>query len=532
MNNKQPRPSDERRAALHASINVTPRISSLFDIGRYYKGAQTAYDEFQEAYQDPRRLDEAYVYGKRYAGFIIDVLPTHDYYNSPKHKANREKHNRQVEGLIKQLSNVVDRMDAEELQRKKERAEQERRNAEHHKQLEKRRYEDLQRRVLRQQQFSNQSQEGDSLATSAMSKLERLRMNLDTQQEGTGRVNGSASDTEQPRLRRDPSGEKPTRTSRYYLPPDEEEEESLPPPLPPPSLENGASPQPPPPPSYNQIFAAQRNGRYRPEAVMNQSIGLAATGEKPAKRRERIPMSKVQEMYLKDYRTYLQAGSISIHPLGTYQGRYASSTNGCTVISALVAAAHLTSRPMPISDNEIDSIIDQKCPPILRKIRGKLGLGDHALIIPSDVHDQLVDDKILHQKYFIGAAGGNVLDLNHMGEFLKLLVHGEDGKTTFAKSAATFFFREHVISLIKTPIGKGQVEFDLVDSLPSASNNGRSVGTRTRCKDVKALQVLMRWYTSRKFSPKDCAYIDRNEWDDMMADVDPRVFQGFVWAVQ
>lgn len=316
------------------------------------------------------------------------------------------------------------------------------------------------------------------------------------------------------------------RTSRYHLPSDDDDDDLLPPPLSPP-CENGQSPEAPPPPAYEQVVSTQRNGRHRPDTVMNHDIGIAPP-EKPAKRKERIPMRKLQEMYRKDYYRYQQAGSISITPLNTYQGRNSSSTNGCTVISALVAAAHLTSKPSPVGDAEINDIIDVRCGPILRKIRGKLGLGGHALIIPSDVHDQLVDDKILRQEYFVGAAGGNVMDQNHMGEFLKLLFGGEDGDAKFSKSAATFFFREHVISIVKTPAGQGQCYYDLIDSLPACGGRG----SRTRCKDENALQVLMRWYTSRKFSDSDCSNIDKNEWNDAMADVDPRVFQGFVWALK
>jgi hypothetical protein len=173
---------------------------------------------------------------------------------------------------------------------------------------------------------------------------------------------------------------------------------------------------------------------------------------------------------------------------------------------------------------------------LLREIRSKLGLDGHALIIPSDVHDHLVDKKILKQEEFVGAAGGNVMDPDHMGEFLKLLSVGEDGKAVARKGAATFFFREHVICIVKSaPMVNGRNSptsyYELVDSLPGLSSDGRSKATRTRCKDLDALQVLMRFYTSRKFSDSNCSYIDRNAWDDSMADFDPRVFQGFVWAV-
>jgi len=521
------RPSDERRERLKQALSV-PVVSNFFPIERYYDAATTAYDGFQEVCNDPKRLDEAYVYGKRYCLFCLDAIPKHNYYKLPKNKALRDKHNRQVNKVIVQLEEVAQQMDVQEIRLQKEREVQAKREAEERARREQLKYEELMQRAQMQQRIPSQSRPGESVADSAMSKLEKLKFDLSTTQEGTGRVNSAASSSLQ-RIRRDPSGEEPStiRTSRYHLPSDDDEDdELLPPPLPPP-CHNGLLPGATQPPAYDQVVSTQRNGRYRPGSLMNQSIGIVTT-EIPAKRRERIPMAKLQEMYRNDYNRYQQAGSITVTPLGTYQGRNSSSTNGCTVISALVAAAHLTSRPAPVSDAEINGIIDIQCGPILRKIRGKLGLGGHALIIPSDVHDQLVDDKILHQEYFIGAAGGNVMDPNHMGEFLKLVVRGEDGKSEFSKSAATFFFREHVISIVKTPIGQGQCCFDLIDSLPTSGG----LGSRTRCKDVNSLQVLMRWYTSRKFSSSDCSHIDRNEWNDAMADVDPRVFQGFVWAVK
>jgi hypothetical protein len=95
-------------------------------------------------------------------------------------------------------------------------------------------------------------------------------------------------------------------------------------------------------------------------------------------------------------------------------------------------------------NSTICSIIDHKAGPILREIRHKVVLGPHALIIPSDVHNHLVDRKILRQKHFSGAAGGNIMDRAHYGEFLRLLALGEDGKSGANKAAATLFFQEHV----------------------------------------------------------------------------------------
>jgi hypothetical protein len=178
-----------------------------------------------------------------------------------------------------------------------------------------------------------------------------------------------------------------------------------------------------------------------------------------------------------------------------------------------------------VTDAQITSVVDKECVPILRAIRNKLDLGGASLIIPSDVHDYLVDHKLLFQHKFVGAAGGNIVDPTHAGELINLL-QGEPGKTSHLKAAATLFFREHVVSIVKFPTSSTDAIYDMVDSLPTC--NGR--GSRTRCHSLDALKVHLGWYCTRKFSDSNVTYIERNKWDDNMADFDPRVFQAFVWA--
>ena len=211
-----------------------------------------------------------------------------------------------------------------------------------------------------------------------------------------------------------------------------------------------------------------------------------------------------------------------------------------TVLSQLVAGHHMNSEG-GIADMKIEEIIDETAPVILSKVRGKLGLSGHALIIPSDVHDYMVDEKILEQEMFVGVCGGSVLDAEHMNEFLNLLENGVDQqpnddrdekKDSSKKVAAAFFFHEHVVSVLKVVLPDGSMWYDLVDSMPTQiTKNGQSLmgATRTRCKDRESLQVLLSMYACEKFSQTDAQYIDNNEWDDYMCDFDPRVFQGFVW---
>ena len=141
---------------------------------------------------------------------------------------------------------------------------------------------------------------------------------------------------------------------------------------------------------------------------------------------------------------------ISAFKLSTYQGKYAGeyperdSTNGCTVIAAMIALNHLAlpwNRPIP--NSAIESVIDIDAPPILRKVRAKLGLMGDALIIPSDVNDYLVERNLLKQDQFVGVCGGNILDEKHLDSLLLLLEYGHNGDNSEkkkAKVAATLSF--------------------------------------------------------------------------------------------
>ena len=571
-------PSDARRKALNDELSV-PLVSNFFPLDRYYEAAEKVYQSFQTGLEqtkvgggvqlDPAvdaALDDAYVYGKRYCTFCLEALPAHNYYGTPKYRPQHHRHTKQIEKVISAMErDVLTKMDeyerlklqlyraqqAREAARKKQLAEQRRIQAERQEQA---RFAELQRRVAAQKQAARSSSSTSSLPAdteaSAMSKLQMLSEHQSL-----------------PRIQRDPSGEEPddeigVPSTKYRLPSDIEDDDeddemlngSLPPPLlPPPSKsENGTTV----PPSYDQAVsdrharyqvlwdpdaAAKNKGassnfingvRIQPPTSSDQSPKLPGYTPPPPLpvRTQKIPLCELQKHYEQDYLKYQRQGKIRVFPLDTYQGRLSESTNGCTVISALVASQHLRTGG-DVTDAQICSVIDRQCGPLLRQIRSKLGLGGHALIIPSDVHDHLVDHKLLQQDKFIGAAGGNILDEEHLGEFLKLLSVGENGKHGLCAAAATLFFREHVVSLVKRVSHTTQTAtYDLVDSMPGLSYNGQSRASRTHCRDFGSLQVLLRWYASRKFSPAHCAYVDRNKWNDSMADLDPRVFQGFVWG--
>jgi len=232
-------------------------------------------------------------------------------------------------------------------------------------------------------------------------------------------------------------------------------------------------------------------------------------------------------------------GKVEIFSLSTYQGRFKSlgkdSTNGCTVISPLIAIEYLCGPSSGLTDSAIEAVIDDKAPPILRKVRSKLGLPPEALIIPSDAHDYLVDLKLLRQDMFVGVCGGNILDPLHLMELLNMLKsgssdEGEEKKNSRKKVASALFFHEHVISILKINLSNGDSWYDLVDSMPKTVDGKGRGGTRTRCKDINCLEATLRTYACGKFTDTNCMYIDNHVWDDDLCDFDPRVFQAFVWS--
>jgi hypothetical protein len=120
-----------------------------------------------------------------------------------------------------------------------------------------------------------------------------------------------------------------------------------------------------------------------------------------------------------------------------------------------------------IDNDTIKAIIDIQTPIVLPKVREKLGLHVDALIIPSDVHENLITWNMLQQSQFVDICTGNILNDFHLGEFIETLaarggVEGTGGNTKKEKMttkatekshekklAATFFFHAHVISILR-----------------------------------------------------------------------------------
>ena len=336
-----------------------------------------------------------------------------------------------------------------------------------------------------------------------------------------------------------------------------------------------------------------------------------------------VALQTLSQLYRDDFEDLRKSQMIKVSYLETFQGRVKGSVNGCTVIAPLLAIHHLcddkelegrnwilnelreprsmrsfmsTGFGNGIEDELVRVVIDTQAPLLLPQVREKLGLPDGALIIPSDVHDYLIEENFLSQQHFSGVFGGNILDDGHLSQFVDFFAsfgRGNGEGVESRKVAATFFFHEHVISLLRitrriqtslryqeipkvttkkekgffkkfrnrknkdvpetsladiTTIIEEENWFEIIDSLPSAAmlNNDEDreqqteeecyshlpVTARIRCKDKKSLHAALRWYACSKFTPDDQKFIDSYQWDDKNMEFDSRVFQGFVWAQQ
>jgi len=479
------------------------RISNICPIDRYYKVSNKVLETFEEKFDeiqlsaahehaDPRLLDDAYIYGRRYAVFVSQVLPKHDYFEStaPKYVNLRNVSIIQCKKVIEKMEIIADWMDMQELEAARLKKVEE----------QKRQDEDLQK------------------------KLEKLLPKAPVGQVMREKKDVSVSVHVVPEeviAPPPPTFEEFLENEGTIMPDDDDTISTITEMMP-------HIPLPPPAPT------APPASIVKPPSLDWGSVDPSTSSLKPPE--NAMPMKQVLGLYTRKFESLKQSRMIFIHNLGTHQGRLKEpgkdSTNGCTVISALVAKNHLKPGPA-IPNSQIESVIDIDAPPILRKVRVKLGLTGDALIIPSDVNDYFVDNNMLRQDQFVGVCGGNIMDEEHMGELLKLMQCGLQQKgVSDKKVAATFFFHEHVICILKSFTLKGELRYELIDSMPRNMKPGLGPASavRVRCLDIEGLQVLLSWYACSRFSDSNCDFIDQHGWDENNCDFDPRVFQAFVWS--
>jgi len=292
-------------------------------------------------------------------------------------------------------------------------------------------------------------------------------------------------------------------------------------------------------------------------------------------------VASLASLYRQQYHALRHESKFHVRFLDTFQGRIADSTNGCTVIAPLMCIHYFTStdrNAVPprdstwdrgIPDGLVNQVIDEHAANILPHVRRKLRLGGDAFIVPSDVHDYLIDEGLLSTSQFVGVCGGNILDDEHLSSFKSSLLLLEDERERKRlrgrKVAATLFFHGHVVALHVVDDGQGQW-IELIDSLPNpetwveprarvpsepadceetASRDWERVpmeyedelplnAVRVRCTDVEHFDTLIRHYSCSKFTEEEERFIDSTVWEDSNSYCesvfDPRIFQAFIWA--
>lgn len=332
----------------------------------------------------------------------------------------------------------------------------------------------------------------------------------------------------------------------------------------------------PPPPLVQQSSATSMEEVMLQKALYLSGLEVSEASETavedagPIQESEgRLRFATLADLYHEDFDSLQQSGRVRASFARTYQGRLPESTNGCAVIAPMLCVQHLKSDDDSsfhshgdpgLTDSNIEETIDVEAPAILQSLRDELGLLEHAFLIPSDAHDYLIGHGKLHQSQFVTVVGGNILDEEHLNAFIQSLDKIQDRKV-----AATLFFHEHVVTIIKLrriEHGKVSYWYDFIDSLPlkkmlQRRNETRSelcerlgvyrnmtfpeiakehdnvalpMTSRMRCLDAVALNAVIRWYACSKFNEENQKYIDQYPWDETSSDFDPRVFQAFVWG--
>jgi hypothetical protein len=173
-------PSAARRHALKvADAENQLRCLDSFPLHKYADIAQRLLDCFQAAV-DQRRLDEAYIYGHRFAHLVVESLPQHEEWKqsgtgSTSVDAKLKKRlNCQVEKVLSMMEVIVQRMDAEELVKEKE----QRKAREIEKETEKSRL-DCQRLKEKEQRVALEEEREKFLAEQKEKEIERKKMDVE-----------------------------------------------------------------------------------------------------------------------------------------------------------------------------------------------------------------------------------------------------------------------------------------------------------------------------------------------------------------
>jgi hypothetical protein len=393
-------------------------------------------------------LDDAYIIGRRFALFSTVSLPGHHYYTSPNYAKERVKNQKDAAWVTRGLERIVEVMDNEEMQKELHRQKENEEKIRREKEADQKKQVEWEKRMKLRLHAVDSLGDLHSNDTASDMDLKLAKLNALFPKDAEATLNGGIQDL----------------CSNIEQ---SVQMNELPPPIAPPDVmndndlalfystyatqqlkSNGGTPMFAEPPSYSDLFLDTLK-----TSTEDTTVPTAATPT--------IPVRDLRSQCINEFDALLASKRVEIIKLSTYQGRLShtpryDSTNGCTVISPLIVATHINPHHYTttnkqykhgISNTEICDIIDKRAPPILQTVRSKLGLNQHALIIPSDVHDYLVDENILRQDKFVGVCGGNILDSRHWSEVVHLIVDGRGGenavmqKTGAGKSSVSMNLR-------------------------------------------------------------------------------------------
>jgi hypothetical protein len=156
-------------------------------------------------------------------------------------------------------------------------------------------------------------------------------------------------------------------------------------------------------------------------------------------------------------------------------------------------------------------------------MRARNNEDDYSFLEIAPVLTYFHDADILPRTMFSEMIGGNILDVQHVRNFLAMLKPSQH-----CKAGACLFFHEHFVSVLKTPLPGVCVVYDLIESMPLLTSHQR--GTRTRCYSVEALEVLLRYYCASQFTRTQCVQIEGSIYNELMSLEDPRTFQAMVYS--
>jgi hypothetical protein len=532
MSSKMRRVSSERREPRRPSSEVTRRLplSASYpatSITKHYALNHEILSAFDSLYSE-KHYEIAYGIGMQFIEIALLEIPKHGYFYSPKYEEERRQSSLEAERVCRLLEDLVGEEAMAEKERFEKLAELARKQA-----------------VAVYEPQPTAAQEEKSLCSDLMCGqdiIADLLCPVKKSPDVVPKQTTAPPESAPPRQRslRYPFLEPPEEDSAYR----EEEKQEI---MPLPSVERETS---------FDYFVRQPSDylsdEYSQSADLERALFVSGldharmedekTDSSPCRNFKssfELDVTTLSACYHDDFKVLLSNKRVQISRIPTHQGRLVGSTNGCTLIAPLLCVYYFSNvSDFGLPDSVIEHVIDEDTSALLPEVRQNLGLTRDALIIPSDVHDYLLDRGLLLQEQFMTVCGGNILNDIHLNELMNAIVQNEGRKI-----AATIFFHEHVVAILKIDVPEeGGMWFDLIDSLPyqdtlhpnesciSEDEEYIPYAARIRCTDVEALRATLKWYACSKFNEQDCAYIDMYAWDDLHSDFDPRVFQAFVWS--